>query len=262
MHYRQGGEGISPVLFFHQTPDSSRAWEPVWDLLSGRHRLIAPDTPGYGDSDPLPETPTMARYGSLLADLLGHLECGPAVVVGHHTGAGIGVELAVSHPELVLGLGAIGMPFWPGAAEERLTTLPPPAVIDPDGEHLLGHWRRIRKRAPDAPPDLVHRRVIDRLRAVDPAAAYQAVYRYPMEDRLPRVSCPVLILDGADDPLHESGVLASKLLRDCELDVIPGVGVSVVDLKPQEVAARIESFIEKRVLRRGQDSSVASWEER
>ena len=48
-HLVQTGEG-PPILFLHGWPEFWLTWEPVMVRLAGRHRVIAPDLRGFGDS--------------------------------------------------------------------------------------------------------------------------------------------------------------------------------------------------------------------
>ncbi|MFT6957791.1 MAG: haloalkane dehalogenase, partial [Halieaceae bacterium] len=54
MHYRSAGALSSPTLLcLHQSPSSSAMYEPLMRLLADEYHLLAPDTPGFGDSDAL-----------------------------------------------------------------------------------------------------------------------------------------------------------------------------------------------------------------
>jgi pimeloyl-ACP methyl ester carboxylesterase len=64
--------------------------------------VIAPDLPGYGESDPLPE-PTFPAFGRAVSELLEHLAIGPRYIYLHDFGAPVGFEIAMQAPELVLG---------------------------------------------------------------------------------------------------------------------------------------------------------------
>jgi pimeloyl-ACP methyl ester carboxylesterase len=63
LHYRELGEG-SPVILLHASPLSSEFMlGQIQALASAGYRAIALDTPGYGQSDPLPEPPqSLADY--------------------------------------------------------------------------------------------------------------------------------------------------------------------------------------------------------
>ena len=54
IHCYEQGSG-SPLLMLHETPRSGWSYAPLIGRLSDRYRCIAPDTLGFGMSDPLPE---------------------------------------------------------------------------------------------------------------------------------------------------------------------------------------------------------------
>src|SRR5260370_3372908 len=50
--YREAGPANAPtVLMLHGFPSSSRMWEPLLPLLPDKYHLIAPDYPGFGNSN-------------------------------------------------------------------------------------------------------------------------------------------------------------------------------------------------------------------
>lgn len=51
--YTDRGEGPA-ILFMHGNPDSRHAWKALFNGLGDGFRCIAPDFPGFGDSEPLP----------------------------------------------------------------------------------------------------------------------------------------------------------------------------------------------------------------
>jgi pimeloyl-ACP methyl ester carboxylesterase len=70
VHYRDAGAG-RPLLLLHQTPCHLGQFDAAFPLLVATGiRVIAVDTPGYGQSDPPRGTPTIAAYaGAMLAVL-------------------------------------------------------------------------------------------------------------------------------------------------------------------------------------------------
>jgi len=54
IEYIDQGVG-APVLLMHGNPDSNHSWKPVIDELGERVRIIAPNFPGFGGSEPLPD---------------------------------------------------------------------------------------------------------------------------------------------------------------------------------------------------------------
>ena len=65
--------------------------------------MIAPDLPGFGESDLLP-TASFPAYGDAISELLDHLEIGSRYIYLHDFGAPPAFQIAMAAPEKVLGL--------------------------------------------------------------------------------------------------------------------------------------------------------------
>jgi pimeloyl-ACP methyl ester carboxylesterase len=98
------GESSKPaVLLLHGTPQSARYFRDVMPELSRAAYVIAPDLPGFGESDVLP-TASFPAYGQAISELLDRLEIGPRYIYLHDFGAPVGFHIAMQAPERVLGL--------------------------------------------------------------------------------------------------------------------------------------------------------------
>ena len=95
-----------PVLLLHGQPGSKASWAPLIELLARRFRVLAPDRPGYGDTEG--EAMGMAENADAAAELLRARETGPATVVGHSWSGGVAILLAHRHPDLVRSLVLVG----------------------------------------------------------------------------------------------------------------------------------------------------------
>src|SRR3989442_285573 len=71
------------------------------DALAPRHRLVAYDLRGRGDSDKPASGYSLATHGDDLRGLLDHLGLERATLMGHSLGAHIAVRFAARHPERV-----------------------------------------------------------------------------------------------------------------------------------------------------------------
>ena len=70
VHYRTAGRS-DPILCIHASPGSSRQLVPLLDGLAHAFRVIAPDTPGHGDSEPFGrDNPTIVDFAARLPALL------------------------------------------------------------------------------------------------------------------------------------------------------------------------------------------------
>lgn len=239
------GDGC-PVLLLHQTP---RSWDEYRDVLPllGRHvRAIAMDTPGFGDSEPVLD-PSIAAWAAAALDLLDALGIERACIAGHHTGAVIAVEIAASAPDRVAGLVLSSCPMVDAARREAHAGK---RVIDevechPDGQHLVRLWAARQPFYPKQGAALLERFIIDALKAGPLAAeGHRVVNRYRMEERLPRITCPTLVIDATDDPhAHPSAALVAAAIPGARLTRIEGGMVPLPDQNPEQFAGAILSFL-------------------
>jgi pimeloyl-ACP methyl ester carboxylesterase len=147
VHYRKAGAG-APVLLLHQSPQSSAAMLPWFEILADRYTVIAPDTPGFGFSDPLPrQQPSIGDFAAALAEFCDALALERVAVFGVHTGALIGLTFAHDYPERVSLLIADGYARFD--RDEKLGLIArylPPFEPSFDGAHLLWLWARLREQ--------------------------------------------------------------------------------------------------------------------
>jgi pimeloyl-ACP methyl ester carboxylesterase len=95
------------VLMLHGNPDNADEWTQLMARLAGRHRCIAPDFPGYGQS---PEPPPSFSYS--LADQMRFVDAilkamrlaEPVILVVHDTGGMVGTAWAAANLDRVRGM--------------------------------------------------------------------------------------------------------------------------------------------------------------
>lgn len=103
--YREAGNTKKPtIVLLHGYPSSSHQYRKVLNQLSDEFHLIAPDYPGYGNSDfPSPEEyeytfDNMAKTMDTFLQLKG---LGYYAIMMQDYGAPIGFRIATAHPEKV-----------------------------------------------------------------------------------------------------------------------------------------------------------------
>jgi pimeloyl-ACP methyl ester carboxylesterase len=106
--YREAGPKDAPaVLLLHGFPTSSHMFRNLIPALADRYRVIAPDYPGYGQSD-MPDRATFKytfdRFGELVNGLLDQLGVARYAIYVMDYGAPVGWRLALKHPERITGL--------------------------------------------------------------------------------------------------------------------------------------------------------------
>lgn len=144
VHYRLSGNG-PPLLMAHQSPRSSAEYEPLMARWAEHFTCIAPDTPGFGQSDPLPiDAPTIDDYADALCAFVEALGISRIGAYGFHSGGIILVTALKRRPELFSALAVGGYAVWTDE-ERRLFSKSylPPFRPSAYGEHLTWLWNRI-----------------------------------------------------------------------------------------------------------------------
>lgn len=106
--YREAGPADAPViLLLHGFPTSSHMFRNLIPLLADRFRVIAPDYPGYGQSDAPDHKEfayTFAHLAEVVEKLTVKLELTRYSMYVMDYGAPIGYRLALKHPDRVQSL--------------------------------------------------------------------------------------------------------------------------------------------------------------
>ena len=100
IHVTEAGTG-APLVLLHPTPYSARVFVPLIEQLAGRFHVLALDTLGFGNSDPLPPAATMEMLAESVTGVLGARGLARAHVFGFHTGNKIAAALAAGWPQHV-----------------------------------------------------------------------------------------------------------------------------------------------------------------
>ncbi|MEZ5457818.1 MAG: alpha/beta hydrolase [Steroidobacteraceae bacterium] len=221
MHLRHAGQSSAepPLWMMHAAPASSRSLEPLLAALAARRRVIAPDTPGYGDSAALSASdPALTDYATAMLRMLDALGIDTVDLYGFHTGAHIAVEMALAAPQRVRRVVLDGLLVLDDAErEEFLAHYAPP--VQPDAAGLQFAWavNYIRDQAWFFPhfrrdaahnlgqgamsAEVLHYLVTELLKAVGTYhLGYRAVFRHRVVERVAALSQPTLLTADASDP--------------------------------------------------------------
>ncbi|WP_066304520.1 alpha/beta fold hydrolase [Bacillus sp. FJAT-29814] len=98
----EGSKNAAPVLLIHGVPESSMLWKHIIpEIASQGFRAIAPDLPGFGQSDRFPNESTWENYLTFINDFIAALELEKIHLVVHDWGGLIGLRWACDHPDKV-----------------------------------------------------------------------------------------------------------------------------------------------------------------
>lgn len=141
-----GRTGANPVLLLHDAPGAGRQLTDLYAALSEHGRVLLPDLPGCGDSDPLPgRAPDLGGYADAVAAMLAARGLRAVDVYAVGCGAAVALELNRRHPDLVASLALTGL--LRTAGDERramIGRLAPPIELADDGSHWYRTWLMLR----------------------------------------------------------------------------------------------------------------------
>jgi pimeloyl-ACP methyl ester carboxylesterase len=169
----EAGQGGIPLVLCHGWPELAFSWRhQVPALVQAGYHVIAPDQRGYGQSS----KPTDVEAYDIhhltgdhvaLLDLLG---IDKAIYVGHDWGAIIVWHHALLHPERVLGVANLSVPFFPRGPADPLDFWE--QMLGP--EYYIVHFNRqpgVAAAAFDKNPEQFLRNMYRTKQWLDPAAA-------------------------------------------------------------------------------------------
>jgi pimeloyl-ACP methyl ester carboxylesterase len=106
--YREAGPSNAPaVLLLHGFPSSSRMFDTLLPLLADRFHLIAPDYPGFGNSEaPAPDkfSYTFDSIADIVSSFTEAVHLDRYAIYLQDYGGPVGYRVAVAHPERVSAL--------------------------------------------------------------------------------------------------------------------------------------------------------------
>jgi pimeloyl-ACP methyl ester carboxylesterase len=257
--YFVGGNG-PPLVLVHGLGGAAVNFTLLAPLLAERYRVLIPDLPGHGLSEPFDRSTTLDDYAGHVA-AVGELEgFSPAPLVGYSMGGVIVLRLAVSRPVDVTALALVAPAGIVSVTRRAQIWLAVTGALRP--AQIMTRFRGTIARRPRLrwlpfglwgavdPPALPAEGVIGFLEGpsqhTDVGSAGRALLRDDPRPDLEHVRCPVLLLWGARDrlvPLADGFEYARRLRAP--IRVVPAAGHLLVGERPEECAAILEDFLDR-----------------
>lgn len=246
-HYRSCGSGSPPLICLAPAPFSGLAFANILPLLAGTRQAVAPDYPGYGGSDPLKGTPSIATYAAAMLDFAQTaFSSQPVDLLGFHSGCLVAVEMALQRRAAVGKMVLVDVPAFAAEARrdyrQRLSNSVTPHE---DLESLAALWERtIVTRKPFQSFEQRIELFAEMVRSGEAInAMFEAAFDYDVEGRLPALDHPVTII-ATDGSLAQPSYRAAKLLPQTTLIDRQDISGSVLDANAQETAHAILNALE------------------
>jgi len=257
--YRHAGEADAPaVVLVHGYPESSYMWRHALEQLAGAGwRALAPDLPGYGDSQPDPPG-TWEHHVQALERFVGELAPGPVALVTHDWGVMIGLRWACEHPDAV---GALVISDGGFFSDRRWHDLANVMRTPGEGEALLDAYTRegfyaAMRAVSSGMDDTALGEYWKGFAGEERRRGQLELYRsgdfdklVPYHGRLATLGLPALIVWGAQDRF--AGVKMAHRFHDelagSELLVLEQAGHFVWDDEPQRTCSALVEFLARRL---------------
>jgi pimeloyl-ACP methyl ester carboxylesterase len=235
IRYREWGADHTgdPIVLVHGAAAGSATFLDLGRRLGARHRTIALDLPGHGQSPKVSQPISIEAYRDLVGWLCAQLGLSHAILVGHSMGGAIALEAALAWPEKVGGVVMFGagaqLPGGPPDDYTRLDDLFAKmcyAAATP--RELAERWARV---SVVAPPDVAR-------------ADFEACARWDARDRVMTLRVPLLVVCGDEDlmvaPRHP--VWLAEHAPGAQLLRLPNAGHNLHHEHPDTVVQAVLDF--------------------
>lgn len=99
---REAGDPTKPtIVLLPGYPSSTRSYIRLIDRLAREFHAVAIDYPGFGSSDPLPESPTFDRLAEITRTTIDALGIGDYAMYQFDFGSPVGLRIALEHDQRV-----------------------------------------------------------------------------------------------------------------------------------------------------------------
>jgi pimeloyl-ACP methyl ester carboxylesterase len=242
--YEDVGSGDPPMLFVHGIGNHTHFAAQV-DYFSRSHRVVAPDLPGFGQSDAPEREYGIPAFADDIAWLCDELDLDEPVVVGHSMAGAVVLELAAARPELPSAIVLLDpIPIVPLPALQAQRAQLAEALAGPAYRDAFRGFAEARMFRPTDDPEL-RAHIVDEMCATPQhvlAPTFNSLSQWSGEDVASRVSIPVLLIT-AGDGLPADMARTRELLPQLELGRTVGVGHFAHAIAPDQINAMIARFL-------------------
>ena len=110
IHYAVRGTGGPALVFVHGWACDRTYWDAQMRHFAPRHRVVAIDLPGHGESGTGREEWTVEAFGEDVATVVEQLGLEEVVLIGHSVGGFVVLEVARRIPDRLVGV--VGVEAW------------------------------------------------------------------------------------------------------------------------------------------------------
>jgi cis-3-alkyl-4-acyloxetan-2-one decarboxylase len=248
-----------PLLLVHGLGTDRGVWRAATAELAARRRVLAPDLPGFGESEAVGGGFSLDNAADAVAVAAGERVDGPVDLIGHSLGGAVAVRFAGRHPDLVRRLvlfapaglaprpafvaAALSAGAPPFLAARRLIGRPVAASATARRALLFGAVHDGRRMSPADVRALLN--ASRAARAIRPAA--RVAITADLRHEIDRLECPLGLMWGESDLVVRARIREQLARRrsDLPLETIPAAGHVAQAERPSEFVAALERLLER-----------------
>jgi 3-oxoadipate enol-lactonase len=252
LNYEAGGSGPAVVLI-HPVGLDRTTWDEIAPDLETDFNAIRVDLPGFGASPALPKGALVADYASSVVGTMDRMGVERFAVVGASFGGMIAQTIALDFPERV---SALIPSACPAGIDKAMASTVAKRGTDAEAsgmaavvEATLIRWFTAPFLAGPRAEEFRNKLLADSVEGW--TAAWHAISRFDVRDRLKNVRVPTLCIAGRSDV--SAPVAAVQVIADA----IPGARLEIIEEAPHMVhieqrerfARLVRSFLGANLLR-------------
>lgn len=238
------------IICLHMIPKSSKGFVKLMPELAQLYPVIAPDYPGYGESDSfaLGAHPTVLDYADSIEQVINHFAITQVLLVGYHTGSMVAAELAHRHPQLVKKLVMMSTPIFSADEAQELKAYFSPIPLDKAGTRYQVMWNRIMKYAgPGQTLEMAAASMAENLRGGERyEEGHMAAFNYAASyvSRLQSIEQPTWVVNLGDD-LFENTKRVDNYLRNGTRTDFPQYGHGCLEVAAKQLGQHMVQFFKQ-----------------
>ena len=252
LHLRVSGQPSQKpaIICLHMAPKSGRSFQHLMPFLASDRLVVAPDYPGYGESDCPPGEPhvRVEDYAEAIKEVIAELSLEAVNLIGYHTGSMVAVEVARQHPSLVKKVINISAPIFTKLELDHFRQYFAPIPLDTDGSRFRIMWERIMKyRGPGMTLEQSAVSMAENMRGGESYEwGHRAAFNYTKAYTryLSEVSQPLLVINPKDDLYEQTKRVDPFLNRGTRVDFLDW-GTGFLDVFSEAVAEEMLRFFDK-----------------
>jgi pimeloyl-ACP methyl ester carboxylesterase len=239
IHYAEAGDG-EPLILLHSNGCSLFEFQFVIEDLAKRHRVLALDLPGQGDSDPLTCHWTYDMYADAVVAWMDALGIERASIVGTSIGGVVCLALGKRHPGRVRSLLLVETPIRSGVAwSKRWFT------VESNFALPVQPFEAVTSRIRNMTPELHTRWNIDRSKAGSHTMmdAMWAVREYDALGTLAGLEVPTFAILGSNGPVGDGLEPLENKIGKHNIAVMQNCGHFPMIEEPAEFVQNVNRFV-------------------